>query len=664
MKYRSDIDGLRAVAILPVVLFHAEIAPFSGGFVGVDVFFVISGFLITGLILGDMDAGTFSFPGFWLRRVRRILPALFVLMAFAAIAFAFVYPPDYYRQFAGSLVAQSVFLSNVLFWREAGYFDAWADTKPLLHTWSLSVEEQFYLFIPILLFVLVRYARRFTWLAFAVIIALSLALAVWASLYEPVAGFFLLPTRAYELSIGSLLAIAVLYHRNALRLPALDNALGVLGVVAIGCAVFAFDQNTPFPSYTALLPCLGTAAVIWSGRNGSTTIGRILSLRPIVFVGLISYSLYLWHWTLLVLNRAIWPGMPSLTSRIVAIAIGVVMAYLSYRFVETPIRRNRTAFPNRRLVVGAALGFGVLIAAGATIHKMHGLPQRFDDGLVTAYAEGKRMNPRRDECHRRFDQDRSRFMCLSPNLPVGETPPVVIWGDSHADALYPALEAASTRTGVPFAFASYPVCPPIPGLSVQNVPKTQLCEPFDEAMLAYILSNPVKAVILIARFNLYLDGNDSFTKGQTQNLVYDPAADKPITPANAIASMSAKYKALVRRLEARGVKIFVILQVPNMLADPPSHFFKTRLFGLGDDLVRSRKEFDLRSAPARAILRQPGVTVVDLAPLLCDDESCYNVAAGNPLYRDDHHLNIRGAMKTLPTLIDILSEIKSAARRR
>ncbi len=222
MKYRSDIDGLRAVAILPVVLFHAEIAPFSGGFVGVDVFFVISGFLITSLILGDLDAGTFSFPGFWMRRVRRILPALFVLMAFAAIAFAFVYPPDYYRQFAGSLVAQSIFLSNVLFWREAGYFDAWADTKPLLHTWSLSVEEQFYLFIPILSFLLVRYARRLTWLVFVLIVVASLALAVWASRYEPVAGFFLLPTRAYELSIGSLMAIAVLYHKNALWLPALD----------------------------------------------------------------------------------------------------------------------------------------------------------------------------------------------------------------------------------------------------------------------------------------------------------------------------------------------------------------------------------------------------------------------------------------------------------
>lgn len=663
MKYRSDIDGLRAVAILPVVLFHAEIAPFSGGFVGVDVFFVISGFLITGLILGELDAGTFTFPGFWLRRVRRILPALFVLMAFAVAAFAFVYPPDYYRQFAGSVIAQSIFLSNVLFWRESGYFDAWADTKPLLHTWSLSVEEQFYLFIPIMLFVFVRFARRFTWAAFALIAVVSLALAVWASRYEPVAGFFLLPTRAYELSIGSMLAIAVLYHRDALRVPALDSALGIFGILAIGYAVFAFDQNTPFPSYTALLPCLGTAAIIWAGRNGLTAVGRFLSLRPIVFIGLISYSLYLWHWTLLVLNRAIWPGMPSLTSRVVTVVISLAAAYLSYRFVETPIRRNRVAFPNRRLVIGAVLGFGALIVAGATIHKLHGLPQRFDAGLVAAYAEGKEMNPRRSECHAHIDVDRSRFLCMSPNLPAGETPPVVIWGDSHADALYPALEAASTKTGVPFAFASYPVCPPIPGLSVQNVPATRLCQPFNEAMLNYILSNPVKAVILISRFNLYLDGNDRFTKGQTQNLAYDGAAEKPLTPANAIAAMTAKYKALVRRLEARGIRIFVILQVPNMLADPPSHFFKTRLFGTGNDLVRSKKDFDRRSEPARKLLQQPGVTLVDLAPLLCDDTVCRNVVDGHPLYRDDHHLNIRGAMTTLPALVDVFSDIKAREKK-
>jgi peptidoglycan/LPS O-acetylase OafA/YrhL len=662
MKYRPDIDGLRAVAILPVVLFHAEIAPFSGGFVGVDVFFVISGFLITRLILGDLDAGTFSFPGFWMRRVRRIFPALFVLMAFAAVAFAFIYPPDYFRQFGGSLVAQSLFVSNVLFWREAGYFDAWADTKPLLHTWSLSVEEQFYLFIPILLFLLVRYARRLTWLAFVLIVAVSVPLAVWASRYEPVAGFFLLPTRAYELAIGSLLALAVGYHSDTLRRPALDGLLAVLGILAIGYAVFAYDQNTPFPSYTALLPCLGTAAIIWANRNGQTIVGRLLSLRPIVFIGLISYSLYLWHWTLLVLNRAIWPGMPSLTSRVVVVAISVVAAYLSYRFVETPIRRNRAAFPNKRLVLGAIAGFGLLIVTGAVIHQTHGLPQRFDKDLVTAYAEGKRMNPRQAECHHHFDGDRADFMCMSPNLPSGETPPVVIWGDSHADALFPALEAASTKTGVPFAFASYPVCPPFPGIAVQNVPATRLCGPFNEAMQNYILSHPVKAVILIARFNLYIEGNDRFTEGQTQNLAFDPAADKPITKANAIAAMTEKYKALVRRLQEKGVKIFVILQVPNMLADPPSHFFKTRLFGTGNDLVRSRKEFDQRSKRARAILGQPGVTLVDLSPLLCDDTVCYNVIDGYPMYRDDHHLSIRGTMQTLPALIGLFSEIKTEVK--
>ncbi len=402
--------------------------------------------------------------------------------------------------------------------------------------------------------------------------------------------------------------------------------------------------------------------MIWANRNGQTAIGRFLSLRPIVFIGLISYSLYLWHWTLLVLNRAIWPGMPSLGSRIAVVAISVVAAYLSYRFVELPIRRNREAFPNKRLVASTIAGYAVLTVASATIHQTHGLPQRFDKDLVAAYAEGKKMNPRRRECHRHFDLDRTNFMCMSPNLPAEATPPLVIWGDSHADALFPALEVAATATGLPFAFASYPVCPPIPGLSVQNVPKTEQCQPFNEAMLDYILSNPIKAVILISRFNLYLDGNDRFTKGQTQNLAYDAATGKPLTPANAIAAMSTHYKALVRRLEEKGIKIFVILQVPNMLADPPSHYFKTRLFGTGKDLVRSRKEFEQRTAPARAILQQPGVTVVDLAPLLCDETACYNVAADKPLYRDDHHLNIRGAMKTLPALVKLFSEIKSEAR--
>lgn len=300
LRYRPDIDGLRAVAVLAVVLFHAGISSISGGFVGVDVFFVISGFLITTIIVKEIRRGDFSLTVFYERRIRRILPAFFVVMLFSAVvAYSLLLPQDF-ENFGKSLVAASLSVSNLLFWRESGYFDSTAELKPLLHTWSLGVEEQFYLFFPLLLMFIARFFKQ-RWTLWIVLIAFSsLLLSAWGAKHQPSATFYLLPTRAWELALGGLLAMGGVppIHQRFWR--EIEALLG-LGLIVWG--ISALTPESSFPGLNALYPCLGAALVIHAGSSGPSMVGNVLSWRPLVLIGLISYSLYLWHWPLLVFAK-------------------------------------------------------------------------------------------------------------------------------------------------------------------------------------------------------------------------------------------------------------------------------------------------------------------------------------------------------------------------
>lgn len=361
MRHRPEIDGLRAVAVVPVILFHAEFGWFSGGFVGVDVFFVISGYLITSILVEDLAGGRFSIARFYERRARRILPALFfVLACTTAAAWLWMTPPQL-EGYARALVAVVLFVSNIYFWRTDDYFAPAAELNPLLHTWSLAVEEQFYIVFPVLLFVGWRFgARRLLWIAVALSLA-SLALAQWGSRNAPTPNFFLIPTRAWELGAG---AICALLLANA---PPRANALlAGLGLALVAASVFAFDAATPFPSVYALAPVGGAALVILYG-DARTLVGRLLSLRPMVGIGLISYSVYLWHQPLFVFARIRSMTHPSAEVMLALSAASLVLGYLSWRYVEAPFRRSGAPpLPSRRAVFAASglaaaglVGFGV-----------------------------------------------------------------------------------------------------------------------------------------------------------------------------------------------------------------------------------------------------------------------------------------------------------------
>lgn len=454
MKYRSEIDGLRAVAVVPVIFFHAGFEQFGGGYVGVDVFFVISGFLITGIILADLDAGKFSLANFYDRRIRRILPAMFLVMLVCLpFAWLWILPRDM-AEFSRSLAAVSVFSSNILFWRETGYFDTAAELKPLLHTWSLAVEEQFYVLFPIFLLVTWRFCKRWVVPLLATMAIASLAVAHWGAFNYPAATYFLLPTRGWELAIGSLLAFYFWKRPMAERNPAVDQVLSVVGVALIAYSVFAFSGATPFPSVYALVPTLGTALLILFAWP-HTVVGTILGGRLLVGIGLISYSAYLWHQPLFAFARH-----RSLTEPSTAMLLGLsgatfLLAYLSWKLVEQPFRK-RGLIDRSRIFMFALIGCVLFLVIGLAGHFTGGfIGIRYSKPLtenqmsfLTEHLEPLSLNDDGD-CHFRsttLDEETiDRFLDCHSRHGKG----LVIVGDSHGSNLYQAITYNSER---PFIF--------------------------------------------------------------------------------------------------------------------------------------------------------------------------------------------------------------------
>lgn len=463
MNYRREIDGLRALAVLPVMFFHAGLQSFSGGFVGVDVFFVISGYLITKLIIPEMDAGMFTLIRFYDRRARRILPALLVMML-ACLPFAWLWlPPTDMEAFAQSLAATSLFSSNILFWQQSGYFEPAAELKPLLHTWSLAVEEQYYVLFPILLMLLLRWGKRGAIASLAALALLSLAAAQWCSVVDPAATFYLLPTRAWELLMGVLVAFHASDDYGSSPNSVFCEFGGVVGLLLLAVAVFGFDKATPSPSVYRLVPTIGTALIIVFATR-QTLVGRLLGHKLLVGVGLISYSAYLWNQPILAFARhrgLAEPGQPLLGALVMA---AFVPAYVSWRYVETPFR-NRARFRRREIFVWSAVASAAFVVFGIAGELTRGFEERLDKGQreFLAYFENDlpdwhyymkiRLPERyRNDCN--FYDVANYRLGRQTQLPVEtisascfqKNPEarrfVFIWGDSHAQQLYYGLHQA------------------------------------------------------------------------------------------------------------------------------------------------------------------------------------------------------------------------------
>ena len=437
-NYRPDIDGLRALAVLSVLLFHAKLGC-PGGFVGVDIFYVISGYLISSIILADLLAGKFSLFAFWERRIRRILPALVVVVLATVIAGWFLFMPEDYAVLGKSVAAQATLLANVFFYRqgyaEGGYFAIAPPPRPLLHTWSLAVEEQFYLLFPLLLIFLARHGR--VWLLNATIFLLagSFAWSAYGSYFHPQAAFYLLPGRAWELALGALLAMV----RGRLAAGgAVREMCGWAGIGLIGFALFGYNEITRFPGQAAVPPCMGAALIIFSNESKNSSVGRILSFKPVVFIGLISYSLYLWHWPLLDFLKYVCSQGPDANARAATLGASLILACLTWKFVETPFRK-KWVLPGRPQIFGfAGISTAISLVVGLGILHLGGIPSRIGAHDFLRYTDYKNHYAFREQLS--LDQALNSQYANIGGQKTNQPIKVLIWGDSHAMSITPVLD--------------------------------------------------------------------------------------------------------------------------------------------------------------------------------------------------------------------------------
>jgi peptidoglycan/LPS O-acetylase OafA/YrhL len=498
-RYRADIDGLRAIAVMLVVLNHLQFRYFTGGYVGVDVFFIISGYLIGSSMISEFKRGSFSLAAFYERRVRRIFPALLVML-FAVTALAYRYlMPIAFTGYARSLLTALLSFSNLQFWHEAGYFDAPSAAKPLLHTWSLAVEEQFYIFLPLVLWLVFRWfplrVRSILWCCSGV----SFLLAIWVTRVDSPTAFFWSPLRAWELLGGVLVsqhAFALLRKRNVREIAA---AIG-LAMILIPGAVYS--SATVFPGWTALPPCLGAALIIAAGQVGPSVTGSLLSTTPFTFIGLISYSLYLWHWPIFVFQNTalLLTDRPSymLVTKLIVLGVSLVIATLSWRFVETPFRKGFFKRSHTHLFVVNGVAALIILIAGIGFLYTKGLPSRFPENVVdmerfSDYKPAKEW--REPEC---FLDSKSSFKDYRPdtclNASAGKKT-YLIYGDSTAAQLYPGLTRAFSETH--FQQATSSSCPPYQG-NTNRTPYSDNCHALWRYMHETYLSTQHPDAVLLA----------------------------------------------------------------------------------------------------------------------------------------------------------------------
>ncbi|MHC8397570.1 acyltransferase family protein [Pseudomonas sp. LB3P93] len=641
LAYRRDIDGLRAIAVIAVVLFHFGVPGFTGGFVGVDVFFVISGYLITSIIWNQRQAGRFSFVDFWARRARRILPALFaMIIAVLAVGWFLLAPKDY-EELGRSVRYQVMFVSNILFMRQDGYFDVASDLKPLLHTWSLAVEEQFYIVFPLLLTLLSSRLKYWRLALFAVLLV-SFGLSVWAVAHHPEKAFFLLPMRAWELLAGAMLAVA---PRSQWRLTTVGaQVVSLAGFGLILLAVVCYDRTTPFPGIAALLPTLGVVALIWANGHRQTLVGGLLASRVLVGLGLISYSWYLWHWPAFVFSSYASVDEPGPFDVAGLILLSLVLGYLSWRFVETPFRERRLLAGRRQILLAAGVGVLVLGIAGQALRWTDGLPSRLSNQALQ-YAKAKEWRPELMRCLADDKTPEDKLFCHYGTSALSSR--VLVWGDSHATALIPVFEDGAQKHGISVILTSSTGCIPVEGLE-----HDQRCARFNRRVEQALKPQSVDDVVLVARWSLYLYGD---AKGDLGHALKD--SHGRYDRANAEQQLAEGLQATVRQLRNGGHRVWLIKEAPLQPFSPPYRLSRLAMLHRPvDDVGLAVAEHFKRQAFISQLFAQiaaanPGVTVVDPAPLLCDQTGlCRAELDGHSLYTDDNHLSEVGARFIAPVL--------------
>ena len=625
LKYRAYIDGLRAIAVLAVLFFHAGIGC-RGGYVGVDVFFVISGYLITGLILKDLDGGQFQVVKFWERRVRRILPAVAVVLLSCLAAGWFLFLPLNFKELGQSVFAQAMLVSNIYFWWESDYFAQPAEMKPLLHTWSLAVEEQFYLLFPFLLIAFKRFSRKSLVPGILLLCGVSFSLSVCCSYRYPSVNFYFLPTRAWELLLGSLLA-AIPTQRASTQW--LTESLSSGGLLAILCAVFFYGPDTRFPGVSALLPCVGTALIIWANDQTLTCVGKLLATRPAVFIGLISYSLYLWHWPMLVFAKYWKLGSIPKSQRVLILLASMILAVLSWRFVETPFRKRTVLKSRVQIFSFASITTAVLLLAGVVIHQMQGVPSRLPAEAVRYANEStNRAFPNQLELKQALAGEFIELGTGDKHLPIN----LLVWGDSHAMAVMPVFDILCKEHSIRGDAATHSATAPLVGYESQWQASLKADSiPYNNAVVEFIRSKRVGDVVLVAAWSAY-----TMKDGETTRL-------------------RRSLLDTIGALQDTGARIWIMREVPQHRWNVPNALAYSVWRGgnpeeLGLPLAEQREATRLADPIFEGLATKfPVVKVLDPTDLFVSPKHLCRVAeGGNALYRDTGHLTVAGAMVLRP----------------
>lgn len=665
-KYRADIDGLRAVSVLAVILFHAGLG-LPGGFVGVDVFFVISGYLITSLIAADLDRGVFSLSGFWERRIRRIWPAALALTAGTLVAGWLLMLPADYRRVSRDALAQIGMVANFRYWLDEYYFGPAADLRPLLHTWSLAVEEQFYVFHPLCMLAVWKRGKVQRLVVFSTIAVASFCASAMMLEYRASFVFYMLPTRAWEMLLGVILAL--LPGTAASRIPWprwTCEAFGVCGIILVLLPMMIYGRHTPFPGLHALPPCLGTTLLIATGSGTRPSLSnRILATSPLRLVGRMSYSLYLWHWPVFAFLR--YCGGNDLVYRWIGVVfLGItVVAFLSWKYIEQPFRRSTTATGSPMLVFGTA-ALASLLVAGTSLWIDHtgGVPQRLKPETLHLLASAEHVVG-----GGRFTQpdDGKGFPAFGRDA-AGDGLCVFVWGDSHAMAISSSIDAICRELGIAGEFAMQTGTPPLPNVwrplaTFNKAPARSLATAWTKSNLDRLRARRPKHVILCARWSIYLRDNQSLV----DNTTIAPLDSEDATADTAVMAMHASLQQLKEVCAETGSKLWVFLEVPDQegVAYAGVEKLALRLHWSGTmpaltGVSRNQHAFQQRLVRwALSGDAVDGIRIVDLAAPFFDRDGLSQLGCGHRLwYADTNHLSIVGAKEVLsPVLREVFREI-------
>ncbi|MGE0024982.1 MAG: acyltransferase family protein [Hyphomicrobium sp.] len=641
MSYLPHVDGLRALAVALVVVYHAWPDLVPGGFIGVDVFFVISGFIITRQIAVEMETGTFSYSAFLGRRMRRLIPAAFVCCLLTTIAALVVLMPDAMMGFGESLAAVWTMTANFYFYAKSGYFDAPSAQAPLLHMWSLAVEDQFYLTWPLLLLVMFRriVTRPKILAAVLVLLGLSLAHSELSARSDPSLAFFLPLSRAFELLAGCALALALaLFKRIAVRAPvALIDALGLALVAASAIALHA---QVPFPGLAVVPTIAGSVLLIGAGLARPTPVSRLLSLRPVVLTGKMSYSIYLYHWPVLALANY-WLGRaPDGLEAFLLVALGLVLAALSWLLVEQRLTRQlglATMPPldlfKRTATIGAAFCAFAIVSAWT-----RGLPARLDESAYKVYSAAASSNPLRKVCDG-YDLALNHDGRCTFGRPLqrGASYDIAVFGDSNGDHFVPMIAKLAEEAGLSGRQVTQSTCGILIGASrPQDAQREEACTRYQETVLEFLKRNPhLKIAVLASRWSSYAHA--------TTNRVAAPDGKHQVFPLSHFAQQT------IDLFRKRGVKVLVVGQVPHL------ETFSLRCFADAArrdmeaiDCALPRPVAEAELAATQSVLEaidkaDDGVSLLDMKQLLCTEKLCSAFKDEVLLYRDRGHLNAVGS---------------------